>query len=135
MLVHETSNNVFLAALEYNQYCGMLIECGIIVIVLLYLNKLHEVSGKMHVIHLDHIFFFLDEEESEEDDDDDDDEDESTEESTKVAVDNKQKQKNTEETPKTAVRNVQTLIVCHLTEHWKFWFCYVMYSCIKKKGK
>jgi len=132
MLVQETSNNVFLAALEYNQYCGMLIECGIIVIVLLYLNKLHEVSGKMHVIHLHcrPYIFFLGEEESEEDDDDDDDEDESTEESTKMEVDNKQKLKKTEETPKTAVRNVQTLIVCHLTEHWKFWFCYVMYSCI-----
>ena len=77
--------------------------------VLPYLNKLHEVSGMIHIINLDH-FFFLDEEDSEEDDDDDDeDEEESTEESTKMEVDSKQKQKKTEETPKTAVRNIQTL--------------------------
>lgn len=82
----------------------------VIVTVLPYLNKLHEVSGKMHISHLNH-FFFLDEEESEDDDEDDEDEDESTEESPKMEVDNKQKQKKTEETPKTAVRTVQTLII------------------------
>ena len=86
-------------------------------IVLLYF-KLHE--------FLQVFFFFSDKEESEEDDDDDDDEGESTEESTKMEVDTKQKQNKTEQTPKTSVRNVQTFLLfrCHVTEHQEFWFCH-----------
>ena len=84
-------------------------------------------QGKMRIIHLLVCsFFFSDKEESEEDDDDDDDEGESTEESTKMEVDTKQKQNKTEQTPKTSVRNVQIFLLfhCHVTEHYEFWFCH-----------